>query len=150
MASVILKRMKTVGLVGEPWTSPDGKVTIWNVKLEDPSGEQGMYSTMSKVVAQVGFSGDLEQYTNAKGKDYIRQAPKEEVASPEKQRNISRSVALNNAVLSAVQLHLETPAQIVDVAETFYTFLTQTDPSALEAVKKVFGDGDPGPSAEDM
>lgn len=158
MASLILRGMKTVDLVGDPWTSPDGKVTIWNVKLEDPSGEQGMYSTMSKAIAQVGFSGDLELYTNAKGKDYIRQAPKEEQAtavsnswneSPEKQAHISRSVALNDAVLVATQLNLESPEQVLDVADTFYGWLVKTDSTALDAIKSVF-DGDPGPSAEDM
>lgn len=132
MASVILKGMKTVSVVGEPWSSPDGKVTIWNVKLEDPSGEQAMYSTMSKAIGQVGFSGDLELYTNAKGKDYIRQAPKEEVAeavspsswheSPEKQNSINRAVALNNAVATGGPL-AETTAVLL-IADKYYAWLS--------------------------
>jgi hypothetical protein len=59
---------------------------------------------MSKALAVNGFLGDVEVYTNDKGKTYVRQAPKEEntpgtASFDEKQESISRSVALNNAVV---------------------------------------------------
>lgn len=143
MASLILKAMKNIGVIGEPWTSPDGKVTIWNVKLEDPSGEQGQYSTMSKIIAEVGWSGDLELYTNAKGKDYVRQAPKEEQPqpssgsswgeSPEKQDSINRAVALNNAVLNNP---LATAEAVIEVAEKFYAWLTERHPELVDPFDK--------------
>lgn len=108
MPSVILNNMKTTWVDDDPWSSPDGKVTIWSIKLQDKTGERSMYSTMSKNIATIGWSGDIELYTNAKGKEYVRQAPKDEPAvaggsswgsdSPEKQDSIYRSVALNNAV----------------------------------------------------
>lgn len=79
MPSVIIKQAKTTSVEGEPWSSPDGQVKIWKVKIETPDGNRDLYSTMSGKIANVGWTGDLELYTNAKGKEYIRQAPKEEV-----------------------------------------------------------------------
>lgn len=81
MVSEIFKNAKTVDVIGEPWVSPDGKVSIWQVKLEI-DGSQDLVSTMSKAIATVGFQGDVEAYMNAKGKTYYRQAPKEEQSAP--------------------------------------------------------------------
>lgn len=78
MPSVILHKMKTVWVDEDVWESPDGKVKIWNIKLEDGEGERDLYATMSKAIAEIGWSGDIELYTNQKGKEYVRQAPKEE------------------------------------------------------------------------
>lgn len=74
---MILKDAKTVWVGDNPWTSPDKKVTIWTIKLE-VDGNRDTYSTMSKALASPDFSGDVEVYTNDKGKTYARQAPKEE------------------------------------------------------------------------
>lgn len=98
----ILKNAKTVYVDDNPWNSPDGKVTIWTIKLE-VDGERNTQSTMSKAIATKGFQGDVEIYTNQKGKDYVRQAPKEDVGgnarpSDDTQDNIARSVALKAAV----------------------------------------------------
>lgn len=76
----ILTNAKTVWVDDNPWESPDGKVKIWKIKLER-NGERDTHSTMSKTIATEGWSGDIEVYTNAKGKDYVRQAPKEEQGS---------------------------------------------------------------------
>lgn len=80
MPSFILKDAKTVWVGEKPWSSPDGKVTIWSVKLE-VDGSREIYSTMSHKIATEGFIGDLELYTNDKGKEYVRQAPKEDQAN---------------------------------------------------------------------
>lgn len=76
----ILKNAKTVYVDNKPWESPDGKVKIWTIKLEI-NGERNTHSTMSQKIATEGWTGDVEVYTNAKGKDYVRQAPKEEQGS---------------------------------------------------------------------
>jgi hypothetical protein len=73
----ILKNAKTVYVDENPWHSPDGKVTIWTIKLEH-EGTRDTFSTMSSALAKEGFNGDVEIYTNDKGKTYARQAPKEE------------------------------------------------------------------------
>lgn len=74
----IIKNVKTVVSDDNPWSSPDGKVKIWNIKLETSEGDRLLYPTMSKAIAEYGWTGDIEVYTNAKGKDYVRQAPKED------------------------------------------------------------------------
>lgn len=80
MPSIIKQNAKTVYVDDKPWSSPDGKVTIWNIKLEI-DGERDLWSTMSKQVATEGWQGDIEVYTNDKGKTYVRKAPKEEQQS---------------------------------------------------------------------
>lgn len=122
----ILKNAKTVWVDDNPWQSPDGKVTIWKVKLE-VDGERELHSTMSKVLATEGWQGDVEVYTNQKGKDYVRQAPKEEHggsasagqvaqgrvpfrADPEKQAEIKAEWAIGQA-LSKVDLPSAIPNQ---------------------------------------
>lgn len=76
METKILPKMTTAWVDEKPWSSPDGKVTIWKIKLEDEQGERELYSTMSKAIAELGWTGDIELYENAKGKQYVRKAPK--------------------------------------------------------------------------
>lgn len=104
MASVIIKDVLTTSIDSD-WTSPDGKVTIWTIKLETPDGDRHLYKTMSKKIAQEGWRGDVELYTNDKGKDYIRQAPKEE--SP-KGSGYDDGQAWGNAKTNATQLVINT------------------------------------------
>ena len=72
--------MKTTWVTDNAWTSPDGKVTIWKIKLEDSAGQRGDYNTMSQAIATMGWAGDIEMYTNDKGKEYVRQEHKEDAA----------------------------------------------------------------------
>lgn len=86
----------------------------------------------------VKYFGHVEVKTSKAGKPYNRfyrdklpeTAPATTgagstwVESPEKQESINRSVSLNNAVLSALHLGLETPAQVLDVANTYLAWLT--------------------------
>lgn len=129
----ILKNAKTVYVDDNPWNSPDGKVTIWTIKLE-VDGERNTQSTMSKVIATEGFQGDVEIYTNAKGKDYVRQAPKEDFGerarpSDDTQDNIARSVALKAAVdywAIGNSANTGTEEEVIDTAELFLKWLQNT------------------------
>ena len=103
MPSTIIKQCKTTSVEGEPWSPPDGDVKIWKVKIETPDGNRDLYSTMSQKIATVGWSGDLELYTNAKGREYIRQAPKEEVQA-NGSTYTGEGMAWGNALNNAVQL----------------------------------------------
>lgn len=104
MPSLILRGMKTVWVTDKPWSSPDGKVTIWLIKLEDGQGERADYNTMSKAIATLDWSGDIELYTNDKGKEYVRQAPKEEA----QQDSFGEGQAWGNAKTNATQLVINT------------------------------------------
>lgn len=66
----------------DTWKSDDGKVTIWTI-----SNGETEKKTMSAVISKMGWSGEIEEYQNAKGNSYIRQPAKEgwgntEVAQP--------------------------------------------------------------------
>lgn len=73
----VLKNAKTVWVGDTPYNIPGTEITIYQIKLEI-DGERELHSTMSKALAGLGWEGDVEVYTNAKGKDYVRQAPKED------------------------------------------------------------------------
>lgn len=75
--SEILKGFKVVAVEGEPFNIPNTQINIWKLKAE-VDGKRDIYSTMSKALATEGFMGDVEFYTNDNGKDYVRQAPKED------------------------------------------------------------------------
>lgn len=62
-----------VAAIKDTWVSPDGKVTIYTIVTEDAKE----LKTMSKQIADIGWAGTVEQYTNAKGNTYIRQPQKE-------------------------------------------------------------------------
>lgn len=87
----------TTTAVKESWKSPDGKVTIWEVKNSDGKLEQ----TMSQAIATHGWSGQIEAYTNDNNKRYIRQEKKEEF-----KKGDSEGMAWGNALTNAVNLHL--------------------------------------------
>lgn len=139
----ILRNAKTVYVDDKPWSSPDGKVTIWTIKLE-VDGERNTQSTMSKAIATEGFQGDVEIYTNQKGKDYVRQAPKEDFGSnartpDDTQDNIARSVALKAAVdFGAATVNdkfTPTEEQILVTADKFLAWLQNMgSPSSSPAV----------------
>lgn len=56
----------------DTWKSDDGKVTIWTI-----SNGETEKKTMSAVISKIGWSGEIEEYQNAKGNSYIRQPAKE-------------------------------------------------------------------------
>lgn len=115
----------TTTAVKESWKSPDGKVTIWEVKNSDGKLEQ----TMSQAIATHGWSGQIEAYTNDKNKRYIRQAKKEEF-----RKSDSEGMAWGNSLTNATNLHIsllskleldsvkvdEIQRAIIDTAEYFY------------------------------
>lgn len=78
---MILKNAKTVFVGDDPFNIPNSTLTIWTIKLE-VDGQRDTYKTMSEKIAEEGWSGDVELYTNKSGKDYIRQAPKEDTFTP--------------------------------------------------------------------
>jgi hypothetical protein len=57
------------------WQSPDGQKTIWNVVIE-ADGKQYPLKTFSGKVAEVGFEGEVESYTNQRGDRFVKQLPK--------------------------------------------------------------------------
>lgn len=107
MPSMILRNAKTVWVGEKPWSSPDGKVTIWSVKL-DVDGSREIYSTMSAKIAHEDFSGDVELYTNDKGKEYVRQAPKVEESGKSAYQDNSGAITASMAVKLAFQAFIQT------------------------------------------
>ena len=121
----------------QSWQSPDGKVTIWEVKTTDDKTLQ----TMSNAIATVGFSGEVELYTNDKGKQYLRQPQKGNIpkpvqqkifkADPERQSSIEWQSAIKSAVDAVHNWHslygndkdkpelIDYKHQIVEAAITF-------------------------------
>lgn len=74
---MIYKNVKTVYVAEDPFKIPGSDLTIYTIKLEI-DGVRDLYKTMSDKIAVEDWEGDVEVYTNAKGKTYVRQAPKEE------------------------------------------------------------------------
>lgn len=69
---------KTVWVDENPFQIPGTDLTIWKVKIENTDGDRELYSTMSKQIATLDFTGDIEVYENDNGKVYIRKAKKED------------------------------------------------------------------------
>jgi len=78
---MILKNAKTVWVGDDAFNIPGTNLTIFTIKLE-VDGERELHKTMSDKIAEEGWSGDVEVYTNDKGKEYVRQAPKENTFTP--------------------------------------------------------------------
>jgi len=102
----IFDNVKIVHVADNPWSSPDGKVTIWTIKYEY-NGERDTVNTMSKVLATEGWTGDIEIYTNDKGKEYARQAPKEQLASSHGGDTYGEGMAWGNALTNATNLVIQ-------------------------------------------
>lgn len=73
---MIINNVKTVWVGDDAFNIPGTQLTIYSIKL-DINGEKILHKTMSDKIAVVGWEGDIEVYTNDKGKEYVRQAPKE-------------------------------------------------------------------------
>lgn len=101
--SEILKKFKVISIEGEPFNIPGTQINIWKLKAE-VDGERSIYSTMSKAVATEGFMGDVELYVNDRGKEYVRQAPKEDAPSGTTggYQDHSLGMAWGNALTNAV------------------------------------------------
>lgn len=56
----------------QKWQSPDGQKTIWAVTL-DADGTKYQLQTFSEKIAAIGFEGDVESYTNARGDRFVKQ-----------------------------------------------------------------------------
>lgn len=78
---MIYKNAKTVWVAEDNFQIPGSDLTIYTIKLEI-DGSRDMYKTMSSKIAAEGWGGDIELYTNAKGKEYVRQAPKDDYQAP--------------------------------------------------------------------
>lgn len=63
----------------ETWKAPDGQRTIWDVVLE-ADGKDYRLKTYSAKIAEVGFEGEVESYTNDRGDKFVKQVPKEQPA----------------------------------------------------------------------
>jgi len=77
----ILNNVKTVWVGDDAFDIPGTNLTIFTIKLE-VDGERLIHKTMSDKIATEGWTGDVEVYTNDKGKEYVRQAPKENTFTP--------------------------------------------------------------------
>lgn len=136
MPSEILKNARTVWVDNHHWTSPDGKVNIWMIKLE-VDGQRGEYRTMSKIIAEEGWQGDVELYTNDKGKEYVRQAPKEQPAQGNQQsdeywQQRNADIRAQFAIKTAVALLKDPeadikPELILHWANIFYDMVDHVD-----------------------
>lgn len=58
------------------WRSPDGKRTIWSVKL-DADGKEYQLKTYSEEISQVGFTGEVESYDDKRGEKFVKQPQKQ-------------------------------------------------------------------------
>lgn len=85
MPTLQLGAAKTVWVDDKPFNIPSTDIYIWKVKLEI-NGERDTYNTMSKKLATEGFEGVVEIYTNANGKEYVRQSKAAENPSNEAQK----------------------------------------------------------------
>ena len=136
----ILKGAKTTWVDDSPFVIPNGP-TIWTIKLVQSGQEPEIYKTMSKALAVNGFLGDVEVYTNDKGKTYVRQAPKEEntpgtASFDDKQESIARQSALKSAV-TFLAGGKGTTLDVLEAAELFYNWLnTDTDTATKEVLSK--------------
>lgn len=169
MPSTILKNMKTSWVDDDPWTSPDGKVTIWNIKLKDDKGEPQLYSTMSKAIAVEGWAGDVELYTNTKGKEYVRQAPKEDSLNmgssakwqPKDSKDITLGLVYKTVVGTVgvadgdadieklkkiVRLHAQ---MLFDLSDEFKLGKDTSERDEDREIKQTFNDGEPLPEMPD-
>ena len=140
--SEIIKKAKTTWVDDNPFQIPNGP-TIWTIKLVHDNDEPEIYKTMSKALAVKDFEGDVEVYTNDKGKTYVRQAPKEEntpgtAQFDEKQESISRSVALNNAVTFIVGSKGGTK-DVLEAADLFLDWLQNGTEKAINDVLEKHG-----------
>lgn len=80
------------------WQSPDGKVKIYEVKSKTGKLEQ----TMSKAIAEHGWTGQIEAYVNDKGKRYIRQQKAIEGSRSDDSRE--NGMAWGNSLTNAANL----------------------------------------------
>jgi hypothetical protein len=107
-------RAKTIQVGTTPWASPDGKVTIWDVEIE-ADGRKYPLKTMSPKIAVVGFEGDVETYTNEKGRVYVRQLPKASTGAEggykDHHQEIKTQWALGQAYSAATRLTVLTKNQ---------------------------------------
>jgi hypothetical protein len=60
----------------QAWQSPDGQKTIWDVTLES-DGKQYPLKTFSPKIAEVGFEGEVESYSNQRGDRFVKQPQKQ-------------------------------------------------------------------------
>jgi len=72
----IINNAKVTWVADDPFKIPNSNLTIYAIRL-DHNGQSEVYKTMSDKLAEEGWTGDVEVYTNDKGKTYVRQAPKE-------------------------------------------------------------------------
>lgn len=118
----IIENAKTVWVDEEYYNIPGTEINIWKIKLE-VDGERELHSTMSKALATMGWSGDVEVYTNAKGKDYVRQAPKEEshggVASSPKTESYEPGTVSRWAIGMAYRAFVQVTGSIEDSTGEF-------------------------------
>lgn len=118
----------------ESWKSDDGKVTIYEVVM-DYNGKPLKTQTMSKAIATVGWSGEVETYENAKGRTYIRQ-PKTEGnwgGSKNYTPRDDSAIKAQFAIKAAVNLAASGVIPVDDIEPTALDF--------FDMVERVKGDG---------
>jgi hypothetical protein len=55
------------------WQSPDASKKIWEVTLRAENGENYKLKTYSRKISELGFTGELQSYTNRLGDRFVRQ-----------------------------------------------------------------------------
>ena len=83
---MILRNAKTVWVDDDSFSIPGTNLTIFTIKIE-ADGKSDTHKTMSDKIATEGWTGDVEVYTNDKGKEYVRQAPKDNTFTPSAGKN---------------------------------------------------------------
>ena len=102
----------------EVWQSPDGQKTIWEVTLE-ADGKQYPLKTFSSKIAEVGFQGEVESYTNQRGDRFVKQVPKpaaeansrggftRDDAAIKAQWAIGQAIALTSATMDKSSINMQ-------------------------------------------
>lgn len=127
----------------EVWASPDGKVKIYDITLDNGTVMQ----TKSGKIAE-GGEFDVETYTNDKGKTYVRQLAKEQShfskdkqfkADPDSRESIEWQTSLKAAVEVTRDYYigqempktLEDYAKEVDKVAVHFKNLINTKPTSV-------------------
>lgn len=95
------------------WQSPDGQKTIWQIVLE-ADGKEYPLKTFSAKVAEVGFEGEVESYSNQRGDRFVKQIPSSKPhtysrddAAIRAQWAIGQAIALTSATMEKKAINMQ-------------------------------------------
>jgi hypothetical protein len=114
------------------WQSPDAQKTIWEVTLE-ADGKQYPLKTFSPKIAEVGYQGEVESYTNQRGDRFVKQVQKpggfsrgggyeRDDATIRAQWAIGQAIALTSATMDKKTITMQV---IEDYAKQLYATVSR-------------------------